>query len=534
LRVARRVERKEKREEELGRKLRGRFPRALPAPPDPDGEVEVPYAKRYERDFDAGEAVAWLIARPEWEQTIGAECDAVEAERPKRGPTPSYTTRELETALFYQVMRGIRTWKAARKELAGDTGLRTRQALGFDVERPTRCPQDVKRLVGVPSESTMCRHRQRFPWERRLGAYRAYFDLLRQLNARDPELRDGLRILGIDGTAQPTSLTCPKVNPATGEIVNADRVTCATGGYRVKDTEKVHGFAAVPLHCVNGLPWSYAHGPVQMDERDAAVRAVEDFRDNVLPHTGPRRLSVLTADTNFHDQTRLRPLLHGLGLVPNIHHISHAEDRLTTEAEKTVASRLQFDLHGKPGWYVDGFREPHHRCGDVEHPVHVYRRVEQLGERAVVRIEAECKHCDTSVTITAGQWKKVRDTSRDKNDERGQQKFMPVHPTDPDDVREWDLGNPLSYHDELAARYGDMRFGHGEGFNGAAVKRFKLFKTKGYYWNDVQAELHCVMVFCAMHGLTQRRRELEAAGQFDHADDRPKRRGWSKKLAVAA
>jgi hypothetical protein len=42
------------------------------------------------------------------------------------------------------------------------------------------------------------------------------------------------------------------------------------------------------------------------------------------------------------------------------------------------------------------------------------------------------------------------------------------------------------------------------------------------------------MVFCAMHGLTQRRRELEAAGQFDHADDRPKRRGWSKKLADAA
>lgn len=532
--MSRRANRKQTRERELGRKLRDQFPRALPVPPAPNEDVEVPYAKRYERDFDAGEAAAWLMSRLEWEETIGTACDAVEAERSPMGPTPSYTTHELEAALFYQVMRGIRTWKAARKELAGDTGGRARAALGFDIERETRCPQDVQRLVGVPSESTMCRHRKRFPWERRLVAYRAYFDRLRKLNAQDPELRDGLRMLGIDGTAQPTSLTCPKINTRTGEVVNASRVTCSTGGYRVKDDSKDHGFAAVPLHCINGLPWAYDHGPVQMNEREAARRAVEDFRDNVLPHVGPRRLAVLTADQNFHDQGGLRPLLHSLGIVPNIHHISHAEGRESTEREQEEAARLQFDLEGKAGWYVDGFREPHHRCGEIEHPVHTYRRVKQVGGRAVVRVEAECKHCDKGVTITAGQWRKARDTSRDRNDERGQQKFVPVHPTDPDEVREWDLGNPLSYHDELAGRYGDMRFGHGEGFNGAVVKRFKLFKTKGYLWSDAQAELHCVMVFCAMHGLTQRRHELAAAGEFDHADDRPKRRGWSKKLAAAA
>jgi hypothetical protein len=80
------------------------------------------YAKRYERDFDAGAAAAWLMSRPEREETIGAECDAVEAERTPYGPKPSYSTRELEAALFYQVMVGIRTWKATRKELAGDTG----------------------------------------------------------------------------------------------------------------------------------------------------------------------------------------------------------------------------------------------------------------------------------------------------------------------------------------------------------------------------------------------------------------------------
>ncbi len=374
-------------------------------------------------------------------------------------------------------------------------------------------------MAGVPSGSTMCRHRKRFPWERRLGVYRAYFDRLRKLNALDPELREGLRTLGIDGTAQPSSMTCPKINPDTGEVVNASRVTCPTGGYRVKDGEKVHGFAVVPLLCLHELPWAYAHGGVNMEERAAAFRTVEDFRDNVIPYMGPRRGGVFTGDTNFHDQI-LPPLLQSLGYVPNIHHVSHAEHRLTTESQKAEAARLEFDLEGRPGWYVDGFRELHHRCGK---PVHTYRKIEQVGERVVLRTEGECKHCEKSITITAGTWRKVKDTTRSAKDPRGQSKFVPMHLTDPESAREWDLGNPFSYHDELSARFGEMRFGHGEGFNGSCVKRFKLFKTKARLENDARAELHCVMVFCIMHGLTQRRRELEAIGEFDFVE-RPKKK----------
>jgi hypothetical protein len=533
--VSRRDTRKQQRERHLGRKLRDTVPRALPVPHEPDDDVHVPYAKRYERDFDAGAAAAWLMSRPEWEETIGAECDAVEAERTPYGPKPSYSTRELEAALFYQVMRGIRTWKSTRNELAGDTGERSRAALNFDIAREQRCPNELTRMAGVPSESTMCRHRKRFPWERRLGPYRAYFDRLRKLNASDPALRLGLRILGIDGTAQPSSMTCPKVNKDTGEIVNASRVTCRTGGYRVKGDEKVHGFAAVPLHCINGLPWAYAHGPVNMEERAAAYRTVEDFRDNVLPYTGPRLAGILTGDTNFHDQV-LPPLLQSIGYVPNIHHISHAEHRPSTESEKEEAARLEFDLEGRPGWYVDGFRELHHRCGKS---VHTYRKIEHVGERVVLRTEGECKHCDKTITITAGTWRKVKDTTRTAKDSRGQSKFVPMHNSDPDSVREWNLGNPFSYHDELAARFGEMRFGHGEGFNGACVKRFKLFKTKARLENAARAELACVMVFCAMHGLTQRRRELEATGDFDYVP-RPKKKSQTEassgtvELAIAS
>ncbi len=104
-----------------------------------------------------------------------------------------------------------------------------------------------------------------------------------------------------------------------------------------------------------------------------------------------------------------------------------------------------------------------------------------------------------------------RDTKRVSGDPRGQQKLIRVQPGDPDSVRDWQFGNPLTFNDLVAARYGDMRFGHGEGFNDAMVKRFKLLKTKGYYRTKARAELHCVMVFAGIHALTRHQQDLKGA-----------------------
>jgi hypothetical protein len=87
-------------------------------------------------------------------------------------------------------------------------------------------------MAGVPSEATMSRHRKRFPDERRFEAYDRYYDRLRQLNAQDPKLREGLRFLNIDGSAQPTSFTCaiyaksPDGGKTKGALLNANRITC--------------------------------------------------------------------------------------------------------------------------------------------------------------------------------------------------------------------------------------------------------------------------------------------------------------------
>jgi hypothetical protein len=496
----------------VARQRRMRFPENFPVPPE---DVAVPYAKRHIDDFDAGELVAWLVGRPEWDETIGAECDLVETERPSKGPRPSYDTRELEKALFFQVVAGIRTYRAARDRLAGDRGSRARAALGFDQPREPRCPQELKLYAGVPSEATMSRHRKRFPHERRVAVYKRYFHRLRVENVKDPVLAEGLRILGIDGSAQLTSLTCPKLHSdGSGVIVNASRVTCPEGGYVGKDApseKQGMGFGVVPLTSIHGLPWAYEHGRINLKEGDACVSALDDFIANVLPHVGELGLGVLAADSGFSRQD-IRGRLRSIGYLDCIHEVSHAQNRESTDRDREAAARRRFDIEDYPNWYADGFRELHCRCGKG----HTFRRVQKTNGRAVARVEGTCASCGT-ITVTSGRWKAVRDTTRPNGHPHGQQRFARVHTTDPESVIDWTMGNPLSFNDPLAAKYGSMRFGHGEGFNGTAVERFKLLKTKGYYCTKAQAELHCLMVFCVMHGETMRQRALTAESAHEPA-----------------
>jgi len=181
----------------------------------------------------------------------------------------------------------------------------------------------------VPSEATVCRHRKRFSNERRLEAYGRYFDRLRKENAQDPELRKGLRLLGIDGSAQLTSFNCPKIDPVSKDIVNAKRVTCDEGGYAGKSLppeKQGHGFSVVTLTAnSDGLPWAYDHMKIHQAEGKAAVRALKDFREKVLPHAGDRELAVLSADSAFVHKP-FRSALRDAGIIENVHEVSHAYD----------------------------------------------------------------------------------------------------------------------------------------------------------------------------------------------------------------
>ncbi len=101
---------------------------------------------------------------------------------------------------------------------------------------------------------------------RRLKVYRAYFDRLHKMNAQDPKLREGLRFLNIDGSAQPTSFTCPVYGKSPdggktrGPLLNASRITRDEGTTMSNDVpvaKQSMGFGVVPLTCINALPWAY-------------------------------------------------------------------------------------------------------------------------------------------------------------------------------------------------------------------------------------------------------------------------------------
>ncbi|MBA2794872.1 MAG: hypothetical protein H0U32_12895 [Thermoleophilaceae bacterium] len=81
-----------------------------------------------------------------------------------------------------------------------------------------------------------------------------------------------------------------------------------------------------------------------------------------------------------------------------------------------------------------------------------------------------------------------------------------------EDMADWTFGNPLTFNDPFAARYGSGRFGHQEGFHGALVNRFRFLKTKHWYRRGNQARLDATMTFCVMHAVAMEQRRRVRAG----------------------
>ena len=91
----------------------------------------------------------------------------------------------------------------------------------------------------------------------------------------------------------------------------------------------------------------------------------------------------------------------------------------------------------------------------------------------------------------------------------------PVLPGEEEKI-DWTFGNPLTFNDARARKFGRARFGHGEGFHGTLVTRFGLLKHKAWYRRREQAQRDFLMVFCGMHALAMeqraRLRKQEPAG----------------------
>jgi hypothetical protein len=142
-----------------------------------EGLEQLPYANSRPEvaGISLGEKVRLVMSTPAWDEVMRPVLDAMDAERPKRGPAPSYSSEELEACLLYQRLAGVSTYGKARALIAGDRGEVDRAALGFDHPRKRvgRSLRLVRSSDYVPSEATVWRHKNRFGLGRHTAAYRS-------------------------------------------------------------------------------------------------------------------------------------------------------------------------------------------------------------------------------------------------------------------------------------------------------------------------------------------------------------------------
>ena len=463
-----------------------RKPRSKVLPEPPVG-VETPYANCREewQGVGLGEKTKVVLDSQAWQDVMLPALAVVESERPRKGPVPAYTSEELERAVLFQKLAGVSTYGEARTLLASDRHEETRELLGFDKPRKRygRGVTLVKSMDGVPSEATIWRHLQRWELARHIEAYEQLFQQLLQEHLEDPEFQEEARTLNIDGSVIRSHYTSfERLHRKTGEVKPA---TLHGGGFMARDEKNSgkdgHGFNMVAITTSTGLPLACRLTPLATTgygEGDTALAMLrEEWREQVAPHLSDK-LAVLTGDAAY-TKGELRAALREAGIVENCHPVSHGRSETNKEnAAKNNQDVIQ--IQGKRNWRANGHRECFCVCGAGKTIPRISRNKDG---KAIVRTEGECKNCG-SITITSGKWRLSDNPKR----------FVRCLPDEESKV-DWLFGNPLTFNNRIAAKFGRNRFGHGEGFHGHLVTRFGLLKGKSWYRRREQAQLDFLMVF---------------------------------------
>lgn len=511
----------------FSRDRRARYGGTLPKPPEA-GDIEVLYAKLREelKDLDDGQAVRLLVQTHAWESTVGTACDALDAVADCRR---AYTARELETALLFQRFNGYRTYTAARKYLAGDESVFARQELGFDRPRDHIKNRFLKyrknrKMDGVPSAATVCRHRKhRFLEAQRAELYaECFLRIIEEHAAEFPEFRDELLMLGFDGSAQksvfrPGNKTDKDGNvlfkPDTGEVI--PRVEGWEGGSVTRsdmpESKRGHGFMTVTAHTTSVFPVAVRSARLGPDhEIELALDMLREDMPRIRACTDQDKVGVSTLD-GVYASPRIRLAHRKVGYIENTHQVSHGTH---DSAERHLNKRLAkvFEIDEFPNWRANGLRELYCMCGHGE----VFSRpsVNRHGE-AVAATEGRCDSCGP-IHITSGDWRKVQNPS----------KYVRVNPRDAVnvDAADWEFGNFLTYRDKRAKAYGTARYAQGEGLHGHATTRFGLFKDRNYYRRINQARLDSLLTYCLMHAVGMECRRRRAATAMSAPPPTPLRR----------
>lgn len=473
-----------------------RYPAALPKP----GSGEQPYAKKREelKKVSAHEVVVWVMETPEWASFVRPELEALDRERADgrkdgRGGKPAYSAEDIEKALLFGKVMGFRTYKKTHAFLCADRY--ARQALGFTRANHKKA---VRFEDGVPSRATVSRHLRRFGKERRADIWDKFWRLLRDRHVMNfPEMLEEMLESYLDGTALRTHYTCPIFDPDTGELVNEDDITCPDGGYKAKsagEDKSGHGWNKIPLLTRTGVPWAELLPKIHEGEPTVAAVLLTTEARQVLDLVPDHKLGVGTADGGF-DSPQVRRAFREIGFIENIHNVSHKED---SKPRAAAERKRRIPIEGYPNWFSDGHHQLVCKCGEAE----IFRRIPPLSKsgKATCRVEGRCKNCG-SITITSGAWRLHKKSTE----------WTRVNPKDPKAVAKADLlfGNPLTFDDPIANRFGNGRFGRNEGMFGTVWKRWRLGEKRWYRSvHDMRAEIGMIYAIIHVMAMEQRQRKV--------------------------
>lgn|GEM_PF-1245786 len=476
--------------------------------PEPREVVEFPYTfeRPLHKERSYGQMTRSILDSPIWAETMIPELDRWADERRLRSNgkrktmAPKYSPHEMEAAELYRRVAGIATYKGTRDLLGGDRGRADRLLLKFDVPRqePTRGNPVNFRTPGVPSEAAMSKYRRDVGDKRRAELWGRFLARLREVWTEEagPEARIG----HLDGFNMPIEGVCPIMDRHTGEVVNADRITVPDGGYQGRfnnGTKGGHGFNNVAWWDDLGVPLAHRVVPMHHSESKTAAHVLDDFHR----HLGPLRKSVGvgvgSADAAF-SSGPVRQAMRRAGFVDNVHDASHGTKPESLQKAKASDGK-KWEIQGYPNWHVNGHRELSCACGHGTQERDAWRDADGT---ARVRLKGRCKDCG-SITLLSGRWRYARNPSR----------FVPMLPGDPADAADLTLGNPLTFRDRMAARYGKKRWVRGEGAHGILKSHYKL-NTRRRYRSKAAVELETNIVFAVIVSLAiqQREHERETAG----------------------
>ena len=420
--------------------------------------------------------------RPEFEAVMGAKLDAIDTRNRtgygrQAGRPISWTARQVEALLMYRRFSGISTVKRTRERLTVDHDGRT--LLGLDP---------------IPSAPTITRYlRQHFTEEERASLWRQLERALRDAVCQLPGFDDEARILGMDGSKIEIRYT-----PPSDVLDPVQKVTAPEAGWvgKTGGPKTGRGFQMVAVWTEHGTPLAWDISALSSSEYPAAERALDRYRDEVLPHRGNETLSVLTADGGFSSAT-IRRACQEMRIVPNIHRASHgdAEDSKRNVA-KLTKTRYPLDEPLRPAyekWAITGLGDLVCDCGDG----HVERDIKVKNGKLSIASVGRCKTCG-NVRVTAGKW---------HHSQSGRSKVVPCLPGEQGDPF---YGNPLTFTDRLAHEYGQDRFGWNESLHQTLKARFGLLKDKCWMRRRAEVEIEFATAFAGIHALRlERQRRLD-------------------------